>query len=249
MLKKTLVFILIGTIGYVLAVTFREIPLGENRVGDLDNPKTVSAFYLDKSPNDLKVANTITAVVVNFRGFDTLGEVTVLFLAATGLASILWRKEDEEEEEDESIRHISHRLNLPSSSLVRTGAKILFPLILLLGIYVFIHGHLTPGGGFQGGAIIATGFLLMLVTYKGFQTNHKVMIWLESIAGLGFVAIGLYGLFTYGSFLQNTSWTGNLNDLISGGLIPLIYIFIGIKVATELTNVLDTLLNIKPRKK
>ena len=231
----------------MLTVTFSNIPLGENRIGSLDNPETVSAFYLNKSPQDLKVANTITAIVVNFRGFDTLGEVTVLFLAATGLASILYRKEEEEEEEN--IKHFAHRLNLPSSSLVRTGAKILFPLLLLLGIYVFIHGHLTPGGGFQGGAIIATGFLLMLISYKGFQTNHKVMVWLESIAGLGFVGIGLYGLIAYGSFLQNTGWTGNLNDLISGGLIPLIYIFIGIKVATELTNVLDILLNIKPRKK
>ncbi len=231
----------------MLTVTFSNIPLGENRIGSLDNPETVSAFYLNKSPQDLKVANTITAIVVNFRGFDTLGEVTVLFLAATGLASILYRKEEEEEEEN--IKHFAHRLNLPSSSLVRTGAKILFPLLLLLGIYVFIHGHLTPGGGFQGGAIIATGFLLMLISYKGFQTNHKVMVWLESLAGLGFVGIGLYGLIAYGSFLQNTGWTGNLNDLISGGLIPLIYIFIGIKVATELTNVLDILLNIKPRKK
>jgi multicomponent Na+:H+ antiporter subunit B len=247
MFKKLIVFILIGVIGYMLTVTFSNIPLGENRIGSLDNPETVSAFYLNKSPQDLKVANTITAIVVNFRGFDTLGEVTVLFLAATGLASILYRKEEEEEEEN--IKHFAHRLNLPSSSLVRTGAKILFPLLLLLGIYVFIHGHLTPGGGFQGGAIIATGFLLMLISYKGFQTNHKVMVWLESLAGLGFVGIGLYGLIAYGSFLQNTGWTGNLNDLISGGLIPLIYIFIGIKVATELTNVLDILLNIKPRKK
>lgn len=248
MLRKLIVFILIGFLGYILTITFSSIPLGENRIGNLKNPKNVAAYYLDKSPNNLKVANSITAVVVNFRGFDTLGEVTVLFLAATGLASILYRKEEEEEEKSNK-KHISHRLNLPSSSLVQTGAKILFPLILLLGIYVFIHGHLTPGGGFQGGAIIATGFLLMLVSYKGFKTNHKVMVWLESLAGLGFVGVGLYGLITYGSFLQNTGWTGNLNDLVSGGLIPLIYIFIGVKVATELTNVLDILLNIKPRKK
>jgi multicomponent Na+:H+ antiporter subunit B len=178
--------------------------------------------------------------VVNFRGFDTLGEVTVLFLAATGLASILFRKEEEEEDE---------RIILPSSSLLKTGAKILFPLILLLGIYVFIHGHLTPGGGFQGGAIIATGFLLMMITYKHFNVNHHLMVWLESIAGLAFVTIGLYGLFKYGSFLQNTQSVGTLNDLISGGLIPLIYIFIGIKVGTELTNILDILLKIKPGKK
>ena len=248
MLKKLFVFILLFSIGYYLVSTFKNIPLGENRIGTIENPTTVSGFYLDQSPKVLKTANSITAIVVNFRGFDTLGEVTVLFLAATGLASILYRKEDDEEEEDVK-HHISHRLDLPSSSLVRTGAKILFPLILLLGIYVFVHGHLTPGGGFQGGAIIATGFLLMLISYKGFTTNHNIMIWLESIAGLGFVGVGLYGLFAYGSFLQNTGWTGNLNDLVSGGFIPLIYIFIGIKVATELTNVLDTLLNIKPRKK
>ena len=248
MLKKLFVLVLLLTLSYFLALSFKSIPFGENRIGSLENHETVSSFYLDKSPNDLKVANSITAIVVNFRGFDTLGEVTVLFLAATGLASILYRKEEDEEEEDENKHHVSHRLNLPSSSLIRTGAKILFPLILILGIYVFVHGHLTPGGGFQGGAIIATGFLLMLVTYKGFNTNHNMMVWLESIAGLGFVAVGLYGLFTYGSFLKNTGWTGNLNDLVSGGFIPLIYIFIGIKVATELTNVLDTLLNIKPRK-
>jgi len=240
MLKKFIVFLLIASLAIVLAQTFMKIPFGESRIGNLDEPETVSSFYLQKSPQDLKVANTITAVVVNFRGFDTLGEVTVLFLAATGLASILYRKEDEEE---------TTRLQVPSSSLMRAGAKILFPLILLLGIYVFIHGHLTPGGGFQGGAIIATGFLLMLITYKGFKTNHKVMVWLESLAGLAFVGIGLFGLFRYGSFLQNTGWTGNLNELISGGFIPLIYIFVGIKVATELTNVLDILLNIKPRKK
>ncbi len=237
-MKKLIIFITVAVLTYTLAVTFKDIPFGENRIGDLNNPGTVSAYYLQKAPEDLHVANTITAVVVNFRGFDTLGEVTVLFLAATGLASILYRKEEEEEE----------RISIGSSSLVRTGAKILFPLILVLGLYVFIHGHLTPGGGFQGGAIIATGFLLMLVTYKRFHTNHNLMVWLESIAGLAFVGIGLYGLFRYGSFLQNTGWTGNLNDLVSGGLIPLIYIFIGIKVATELTNVLDILLKIKPRR-
>ncbi len=246
MLKKLFILLLLLTFGYFLSLAFHSIPLGANRIGAIDAHQTVSSFYLDQSPDKLKVANSVTAIVVNFRGFDTLGEVSVLFLAATGLASILYRKEEEEEE---NLHHVSHRLNLPASGLIRTGAKILFPLILLLGIYVFVHGHLTPGGGFQGGAIIATGFLLMLVSYKGFTTNHNIMIWLESIAGLGFVAVGLYGLFTYGSFLQNTGWTGNLNDLISGGFIPLIYIFIGIKVATELTNVLDTLLNIKPRKK
>ena len=236
-MKKYIAFILIVIVGWSLATTFKAIPFGADRRGDLNHPDKVAAYYLKQSPEVLQTANSITAIVVNFRGFDTLGEVTVLFLAATGLASILYRRKEEEEEVE--------RVILPSSSLVRTGAKILFPLMLLLGIYVFIHGHLTPGGGFQGGAIIATGFLLMLITYKHFETNHNVMVWLESLAGLAFVAVGLYGLFAYGSFLQNTHSVGTLNDLISGGLIPLIYIFIGIKVGTELTNILDILLKIK----
>jgi len=239
-MKRYIIFILIAVLVWTLSLSFKQIPFGEDRRGDLQNPDKVAAYYLQKSPEDLQTANSITAIVVNFRGFDTLGEVTVLFLAATGLASILYRKEDEEEE--------AERLTLPSSSLVKTGAKILFPLMLLLGIYVFIHGHLTPGGGFQGGAIIATGFLLMMITYKHYNINHNAMLWLESLAGLAFVAVGLYGLFVYGSFLQNTHSVGTLNDLISGGLIPLIYIFIGIKVGTELTNILDILLKIKPGK-
>ncbi len=239
-MKRYIVFLFLAILGLTLSQTFKDIPFGKDRRGNLENPDRVAAFYLKEAPETLHTANSITAIVVNFRGFDTLGEVTVLFLAATGLASILYRKEEEEDKEE--------RIVLRSSSLLRTGAKILFPLVLLLGIYVFVHGHLTPGGGFQGGAIIATGFLLMLITYKRFNTNHNIMLWLESLAGLAFVAIGLYGLFVYGSFLQNTRSVGTLNDLISGGFIPLIYIFIGIKVSTELTNILDILLKIKPRK-
>ncbi len=246
MIKRSFVVFLLLVLGVAVYEAFRQAPFGQNRIGDVENPQSVSAFYLKHSPETLHTANSVTAIVVNFRGFDTLGEVTVLFLAATGLASILYRRKEEEEAAEKG--HLPQRIQLPSSVLVRTGAKILFPLILMLGIYVFVHGHLTPGGGFQGGAIIATGFLLMFITYKRFNVNHNVLIWLESLSGLAFVLTGVYGLISYGSFLQNTGWTGRLNDLISGGLIPLIYIFIGIKVGTELTNVLDTLLHTKPRR-
>lgn len=246
MIKRSFVVILLLVLGIAVYRAFLQAPFGQNRIGDTGNPQSVSAFYLKHSPETLHTANSVTAIVVNFRGFDTLGEVTVLFLAATGLASILFRRKEEEEAAEKD--HLPQRIQLPSSTLVRTGAKILFPLILMLGIYVFVHGHLTPGGGFQGGAIIATGFLLMFITYKRFNVNHNVLIWLESLSGLAFVLTGVYGLISYGSFLQNTGWTGHLNDLISGGLIPLIYIFIGIKVGTELTNVLDTLLHTKPRR-
>lgn len=240
-MKKVLAFILLIAMGYYFLSTMVQIPFGENRIGDpyTENP-TTAGYYINNTPVISKVANIVTAIVVNYRGLDTLGEVTVLFLATTGIASILYRRKEEEEN--------AVRLNLPSSSVVRTGARVLFPTIVLLGIYVFIHGHLTPGGGFQGGTIVATGFLLMLISYKGFNTNHNTMVWVESLAGLSFIFVGLWGLISGNGFLENIPKVGVLNQLLSGGLIPVIYIAVGFKVAVELTGILDILLNIKPKK-
>lgn len=241
-MKKVFVFILLAIIGYFLVLTFNEIPFGENRIGAIDADKpTVAGYYLSNTVEKSRVANVITAIVVNYRGLDTLGEVSVLFLASTGIASILYRRKEEEEE-------LVERLNLPSSTLIRTGARVLFPTVALLGIYVFIHGHLTPGGGFQGGTIVATGFLLMLISYKGFNTNHNRMVWIESIAGLSFITLGIWGLISNNTFLGNIPEVGSLNSLISGGLIPIIYIAVGFKVAVELTGILDILLKIKPKR-
>lgn len=240
-MKKVLVIVLLVIVGYFLTDTFNLIPFGENRIGNPETEETVAGYYLNQvKEQNTKVSNTVTAIVVNYRGFDTLGEVTVLFLATTGLGSILFRRKEDEEGVE--------RLNKPASSLLQTGSRVLFPLIALLGIYVFIHGHLTPGGGFQGGAIIATGFLLMLISYKNFKVGHSMLNWVESIAGISFITIGIWGLISGGTFLQNFLPEGELNALVSGGIIPIIYIAVGFKVAAELTGILDILLNIKPKK-
>jgi len=232
MIKKILIFILLAVVGYSLVDVFSYIPFGEHR-------DTVGDFYLQQSPETLKVANTVTSIVVNFRGFDTLGEVTVLFLAALGLSSIMYRRKRKGEKDV--------RAKKPSSRILQVGAQIIFPLVVVLGAYVFIHGHLTPGGGFQGGAIIATASLLMLITYRKFKVNHNTISWIESIAGVAFVSIGMVGLLKGMSFLENFLPTGELNSLLSGGVIGIIYVAVGFKVAAELTGVIDTvLLNNRP---
>ncbi len=231
-MKKVVTILLLVFIGYFIAVTFFQIPFGLDRLN-------VAHDYLMKSPNDLKVANVVTAIVVNFRGFDTLGEVTVLFLAATGLGSILFRKRS-------THTGLNPRRQAPQASrIVQIGGKLLFPLIVLLGAYVFIHGHLTPGGGFQGGVIIATGYLLMLVAFRKFSIRHSSLTWLEALAGATFAGIGIVGLLVGKTFLQNFLPTGVLNDLLSGGIIGIIYVAVGFKVASELTGILDTMLSIK----
>jgi multicomponent Na+:H+ antiporter subunit B len=192
----------------------------------------VRQYYLDNGVKDTGATNIVTSVVVNYRGFDTLGEVTVLFLAAIGLSAVLYREKQQQRKEGRK-----------SSLILYTGCRFLFPLILLFGAYIFIHGHLTPGGGFQGGAIVASGFLLtMLGCWKWTGINKTGFEITESAAGIVFVVIGLLGLLYSGYFLANYLPKGFANTLFSGGIIPIIYIAIGFKVGTELTGIIDNLI-------
>jgi len=238
-MKKLLVILLLAVVGYTLASALSSVNFGESRLGNISDQNTVGAFYLSQTPEKLSVSNVITAIVVNYRGFDTLGEVSVLFLAAMGLGSILYKPKKEGEHELAILK--------PGSQLLQAGSKLIFPAILVLGAYVFIHGHLTPGGGFQGGAIIATGFLLMMMAYKDFTMSHSIMTWIESLAGITFATVGIAGLAMGHTFLENFLPVGNINDLLSGGIVPIIYIAVGFKVAAELSGVLETLLSIKEK--
>ncbi len=224
-MRKAIAVIFLGIIGYYLLATFFNIPFGIARVLD-----GVGFKYLAMGVPDTGAANVVTSIVVNFRGFDTLGEVTVLFLAATGMGALLHHREP------------MKRSRQNASIIVKAGARILFPLIIILGAYVFVHGHLTPGGGFQGGAIIASGFLLMFMSYRSYHVNHVVISRVESLAGSTFVIIGLFGLVYGHSFLANVLPLGTVNTLFSAGVIPLIYIAVGFKVGSELTGLLDTML-------
>jgi multicomponent Na+:H+ antiporter subunit B len=231
-MKKTVTILFLLFIGYYLVATYFSIPFGVDRMN-------VARIYLTGSRDVLHVANAVTSIVVNFRGFDTLGEVTVLFLAATGLGSILYRKRSD-------LHQMNPKRTAPkASTIVQLSGKILFPLIVLMGAYVFVHGHLTPGGGFQGGVIIATGYLLLLIAYRKFSVNHEGLTWTEALAGATFAGLGLAGIILGKDFLENFLPSGTLNSLLSGGIIGIIYVAVGFKVASELTGILDTMLSIK----
>jgi multicomponent Na+:H+ antiporter subunit B len=182
----------------------------------------VANSYLTNDKKDTGAANVVTAIVVNYRGFDTLGEVTVLFLAMTGLLAVLY-----------GIK--IKRDSLTESSLIlKAGSRLLFPLIVAYGAYIFIHGHLTPGGGFPGGAVIATGVFLMYAAFKNYSVNRFWSTLTESFSGMAFVIIGIIGIFKGGSFLYNFMPKGTVGQILSAGVIPIIYIFVGFKVASEL---------------
>lgn len=122
--------------------------------------------------------------------------------------------------------------------IVKTITRIILWMILLYGIYIIMHGHLTPGGGFGGGVIIALAFLSMMLAYGREYTtkwlNIKFLQEFEASSILLFLVVGIMGFGFGGAFLFNFLSHGTLFRLISAGTIPLLNIFIGVKVGVSL---------------
>jgi multicomponent Na+:H+ antiporter subunit B len=223
-MRRIVSILLLIIVALGISLSLAKIPFG--------TPKTkVGRHYIDEGIKETGAVNIVTSVVVNYRGFDTLGEVTVLFIAAIGLGAVLT-----------ASRREKMRKTEPASLVLYTGCRLLFPLILIFGAYIFIHGHLTPGGGFQGGAIIASGFLLIYLGCRERRISRIASNLVESLGGLIFVVIGLLGLVFGGYFLLNFLPMGTANALFSSGIIPIIYIAIGFKVGSELTGIIDNLI-------
>ncbi len=224
-MKKIVAILFLFVFGYFILGTFSGFSFG-------DKYKGVSQHYVKYGIEENRGSNLVTSIVVNYRGFDTLGEVTVLFLAATGLALLLF-----------TCRCERKFRKLKGSKVLQTSTNIMFPLILLLGAYVFIHGHLTPGGGFQGGAIIASGAMLMYLSFRNYHANHTRLSLVESFAGITFAGIGLIGLYFASSFLSNkVIGLGDWNRLFSAGFIPFIYVAVGLKVGSELSGLISDMI-------
>lgn len=198
---------------------------------------TLAATYVNEAPEEVGAQNLVTAVIVTLRGLDTLGEVAVLFIAASAVGFLLAGsgKSDRESEPPAAA-------DRPPSEILMTGASFLFPLLALFGVFVFLHGHLTPGGGFQGGVIIASGLLLLRLGHGAFPVSHRGLGITEAFSGGFYVALGILGLLLAGGFLDSRLLPlGEFGSLLSAGTIPIIYSLIGLKVGAELTSMLALL--------
>jgi multicomponent Na+:H+ antiporter subunit B len=122
--------------------------------------------------------------------------------------------------------------------IIMTSVRIVAPFIQMFGLYIILHGHLTPGGGFQGGALFGASMILLAVAFgmkEGeSRMGHDVSTVLESFA-IFYVLIGLAGIYLGANFLSNNIAgipLGRPGSLLSGGLILLLNIVIGFKVAS-----------------
>jgi multicomponent Na+:H+ antiporter subunit B len=224
MIKRLLIILTL----LLTAAIFARVVLNYSEHGELTK---LAQRYAGQGPAELGAPNLVTAVVVTYRGLDTLGEVTVLFISAAGVGLMLRRRPQAPAPED---------IRKPASEIVVTAAELLLPIIFLFGVYVFVNGHLSPGGGFQGGAIIAAGSLLLLLALPAAEMRKRLIGVTESLSGFGYVVVGVLGVVLAGGFLDNRIMSlGTYGTLFSAGAIPIIYTLVGLKVGSELSAVLD----------
>jgi multicomponent Na+:H+ antiporter subunit B len=174
----------------------------------------------------------VSAINFDYRGFDTLGEEFILFAAVVGVASLLRGLRDEHEERPRDDGR-GRRVRETSAAVTIAGRALIGPT-LLTGLYVVVHGHQTPGGGFQGGVILATALLLVYLSDQ-YVTLRRVgpMGLIEFAEALGtgaLVLLGIAGVLFASAFLENFLPLGTTGTLLSAGTIPVASTIIGLAV-------------------
>jgi multicomponent Na+:H+ antiporter subunit B len=178
--------------------------------------------------------DAITAVNFDYRGFDTLGEEFILFASVMG-ANLLLRKQKDDREEDPPLDRAKARVVPPTSDAVRvTGLALVLPIIVF-GLYTVSHGQLTPGGGFQGGVVLASMPLIIYLCgdYQAFEhiTSHVLSEVTEAVGAGGYAVTGLISIAFGSAYLTNFIPLGQTGDVLSSGTIFLISVLTGLEVA------------------
>ena len=175
----------------------------------------------------------VTAVNFDYRALDTLGEEFILFAAVVGVASLfrLLRGERDRAPDDDAR---GRRVRTSSVAVTVLGLGLVGPTVLI-GLYVVIHGHQTPGGGFQGGVILSSALLIVYLCDQ-YRTLRQVgPVWLielaEGLGGASLVLIGVAGLVFGSAFFENVLPLGTAGKLLSAGTIPLASGAVGLAVA------------------
>jgi multicomponent Na+:H+ antiporter subunit B len=187
-----------------------------------------------------QVANTVNGVTYDLRGVDTLGEELILFVAALGSAVLLRHgRDDVEDEEPASGPRIPDALRV-------AGAVLVGPLIVL-GVYVVTNGHLSPGGGFQGGVILASGLLLayvagQVVALKRVEPTALVEV-AEATGALSYALVAIGGLVFAAAALENFLPFGTSGQLLSSGTIAVLSVGVGLEVTGAVSLILTEFLD------
>jgi multicomponent Na+:H+ antiporter subunit B len=179
------------------------------------------------------VANAVNGITYDLRGLDTLGEELIMFVAALG-AAVLLRHGRGEKVEEEAAENDRERAETTPGLLRATGAALVGPVVVL-GLWVVSHGHLGPGGGFQGGIILAGALLLVYAAGQVMALSRLEPTTLveaaDAVGAMAYALVAIGGLVFAGTALYDFLPFGTTSMLLSSGTIALLSVAVGVEVA------------------
>ena len=194
----------------------------------------LTEFYVERTLEETGAVNIVTGIILDYRGFDTLGESHVLFIAVCTVLLMLSVRGERNAEfrlrANEYERHFE-----PGDLILQSAARILSPLTLVFGLYIIFNGHLSPGGGFSGGAVLGAGLILYQNAFGYEKTErfftYKTFRWVSVCALLFYSAAKGYHFFTGANHIENGISPGVAGNIFSAGLLLPLNCAVGCVVA------------------
>lgn len=204
------------------------------RIGNSANPDNniVSERYIEQGLQETGALNIVSGMILTYRAFDTFGETNVLFIATCCVMILLMV--DDVILKKQRIKN-DRRFEPKNDSILQGTVFVLCPIIFIFGIYIILNGHLSPGGGFSGGAIIGAGLMLYTSAY-GFEKTQRFfdehIYKIAKITALCMYGmIGSYFYITGANGIENHIPLGTPGHILSSGIILPINICVGLEVA------------------
>lgn len=225
---KVLTLILTVAVGLCLLTAVVDLP----DWGDPYSPASthLSPHFIEKAMLETGASNMVTAILADYRSYDTMFELVVIFCAALAVLFVLCRTSREKE-----------KLSKPrpdregSNVIIQWAARLLVPIMQLFAFYVLVHGHHSPGGGFQGGVILGAGFILLALAYdlesvlKPLRESRLFMLCLLGV--VIYAGIGVGSMFLGGNFLSYGVWAEVLGvDEVKAHYFGMLGIEIGVTI-------------------
>lgn len=205
------------------------------RTGNPANPDNniVSQRYIEHGLQETGAVNIVSGMILTYRAFDTFGETNVLFIATCCVMILLML--DEAILKKLEAGSGDRRFEPKNDAILQGTAFVLCPIIFIFGIYIILNGHLSPGGGFSGGAILGAGLILYTSAF-GFARTQKFfdehVYRIAKITALCMYGmIGSYFYITGANGIENHIPLGQPGHILSGGIILPIDICVGLEVA------------------
>ncbi len=223
--------------GIILVLLWTVAYLPEfGNAGNPDNNE-VSARYIEQGLQETGAVNIVTGMILDYRAFDTFGESCVLFIASCCVLVLLRIDADGgDKAAKKRLAEANDRIYEPKNDVIlQKCACVLVPLILVFGIYIVLNGHLSPGGGFSGGAVLGSGLILYLNAF-GFEKTERFftekVYRRVTLSALTFYCLAKsYSFFTGANHLESGIPLGTPGAILSSGLILPLNICVGLVVA------------------